>query len=118
MGETLTWRLITYSMCLLPVPTLVWSFVRWARDDRSRHPQWRRAVSLGCFILLTASAVLLVLFPEVLELLAGRTLDPADSIYINAIRFGSFSAIAARTLGFVSISSVRLPLTVGVAFNK
>ena len=106
MSEEVAFRFWVYALFLIPVPTLIWAWLRFRRDPMAVW-SWRAVASTSCMLLLAVSNLLLLLFPETLETLAGRPLDPADTVYIRAIRFGFFASLVAIILAVCAIKRVR-----------
>jgi hypothetical protein len=110
MSDELKWRLVMYPVLLAPMPALVWASIRWRGEHAAVASSSRRLVTGTSFLLLTISQITLLLFPEVLELAAGKPLDPSDDIYIRAIQLGFVGALLGALISPLARKRTRLPL--------
>ena len=94
---------------LLPLPTLIWAWVRWWNSNpRFVCPVWRSILSFSALVLVSAIGLsVLVVASHANSLPEG---DAKYSFALASCRFGFFASILALGLSLVGRGRLRLPV--------
>ena len=95
---------------LLPIPTVIWAWVRWWNSKpRFGPPAWRSILAFSALILVSAIGLSVLLVA-----VHANSLPEGDAKYSFALascRLGFFASVLALMLSLVGKGRVRLPVT-------
>ena len=95
-------------MGFLPVPVVVWSWVRWLRHGSPSDATVRTRLTTCSMVLTSASCLLLAVFTGVLHYLESAQSDSADSWYTRSVTAGLFIAVGGVVLSPFTVRQLRL----------